>query len=72
MDKRFNVGETAELFGFTYRVATRTAKTVTFECVSHTGIEPHRYRVNANSDGGEWVKGAGDAWPTYAAEFRAA
>lgn len=72
MDRRFNVGATATIYGFTYRVAARTAKTVTIECESHPGMAPHRYRVHADSDGGEWVKGAGDTCPTHAAEFRAA
>lgn len=72
MKRTFEIGDTATIYGFTYRVTARTAKTVTFECVSHTGIEPHRYRVNAGGDGGEWVRGAGDAQPTHAAEFRAA
>lgn len=72
MGKRFDVGEVAEFFGFTYRVKARTAKTVTIECVSHPGMTPRRYRIHVNQDGGEWVKGAGDMWATYATEFSAA
>lgn len=69
MEKRFNVGEVAEFFGFKYRVKCRTAKTVTFECVNYPGFIPRRYAVRVCEDGTEWVKSKDDMRRTFASEF---
>lgn len=69
MSKQFKVGEVAEFFGFSYRVRSRTAQTVTFECVNCPSCLPRRYMVRTNPDGLEWVKSKDDIARTYADEF---